>query len=114
MKRPLIRPTSSFARRASEYFGIPDPLEFILAAVLFALLVVFSVLQVMHQKFDSDEPYHLHIIWGWAHGFVQYRDIFDNHMPLFHIMFVPIFRLIGERPTMLYWMRFILLPMYFA
>ncbi|HXM74262.1 MAG TPA: glycosyltransferase family 39 protein [Chthoniobacterales bacterium] len=114
MRRPQITSTSSFARRGADFFGMSGPLEFILAAVLFALLVVFNVLQVMHQKFDSDEPYHLHIIWGWLHGFVQYRDIFDNHMPLFHIMLVPIFALIGERATILYWMRFILLPMYFV
>jgi hypothetical protein len=104
----------SLARRASDYFGMSGRAEVIAAAVLFAFLVVFCVLQVMHQKFDSDEPYHLHIIWGWAHGFVQYRDIFDNHMPLFHIMFVPIFALIGERADILYWMRFLLLPMYFV
>src|SRR5438477_8839 len=50
----------------------------------------------------------------WARGFVQYRDVFDNHMPLFQIMFAPIFGLIGDRATILYWMRFILLPMYFV
>src|SRR5438034_10337876 len=54
------------------------------------------------------------VIWAWARRFVQYRDIFDNHMPLFQIMFAPIFVLIGDRPTILYWMRFILLPMYFV
>jgi Dolichyl-phosphate-mannose-protein mannosyltransferase len=35
-------------------------------------------------------------------------------MPLFQIMFAPIFGLIGDRATILYWMRFILLPMYFV
>jgi dolichyl-phosphate-mannose-protein mannosyltransferase len=54
------------------------------------------------------------VIWAWARGFVQYRDVFDNHMPLFQIMFAPIFGLIGDRATILYWMRFILLPMYFV
>jgi hypothetical protein len=35
-------------------------------------------------------------------------------MPLFHIMFAPIVGLIGERASILYWMRFILFPMYFV
>jgi len=30
---------------------------------------------------------------------VQYRDLFDNHMPLFHLLFAPIFGLIGDRAT---------------
>jgi len=38
----------------------------------------------------------LHVIWGWAHGLVQYRDLFDNPMPLFQIMLAPIFGLIGD------------------
>jgi len=53
------------------------------------------------------------VIWEWTRGFVQYRDVFDNHMPLFHLAFAPIIGLIGERATILYWMRFVL-PMYFV
>jgi Dolichyl-phosphate-mannose-protein mannosyltransferase len=45
---------------------------------------------------------------------VQYRDLFDNHMPLFHIALAQIFGLIGERVSILYWMRFMLLPVYFV
>jgi len=67
-----------------------------------------------HYRFDSDESQHMHVIWAWARGFIQYRDVFDNHMPLFQIMFAPIFGVIGDRATILYWMRFILLPMYFV
>src|SRR5437588_13097781 len=114
MKRPLIRSTSSFARRASDYFGMSGPLEFILAAALFALLVALSVVNVLHRDFNSDEPQHVHVIWGWTHGLVQYRDLFDNHMPLFHLLFAPLFALIGDRATILYLMRFIVLPLYFV
>jgi hypothetical protein len=88
--------------------------EFIAAASLFALMIVFKLLNMMSYRFDSDESQHMHVIWAWARGFVQYRDVFDNHMPLFQIMFAPIFGLIGDRATILYWMRFILLPMYFV
>jgi hypothetical protein len=104
----------SLARRGATYFEMSGPGEFIAAAVLFALMIVIRVVNILHYRFDSDEPQHLHVIWGWARGFVQYRDLFDNHMPLFHITFAPIFGLIGDRATILYEMRFILLPMYFV
>jgi len=93
---------------------MPSAAEFIAAATLFVILVVANVLNVLHHGFDSDEPYHVHVIWSWTRGLVQYRDVFDNHMPLFHLMFAPIAGLIGERPTILFWMRFLLLPMYFV
>ena len=102
------------ARRGATYFEMSGPGEFIAAAVLFALMIVIRLVNILHYRFDSDEPQHLHVIWGWARGFVQYRDLFDNHMPLFHMMFAPIFGLIGDRATILYVMRFVLLPMYFV
>src|SRR6516225_10091993 len=103
-----------FARRGATYFKMSGPGEFIVAAVLFALMIAIRVVNILHYRFDSDESQHLHVIWGWARGFVQYRDLFDNHMPLFHIALAPIFGLIGDRATILYEMRFILLPMYFV
>jgi hypothetical protein len=104
----------SLARRGATYFEMSGLAEFIAAAVLFALMIVIRVANILHYRFDSDEPQHLHVIWGWARGFVQYRDLFDNHMPLFHIAFAPIFGVIGDRATILYEMRFLLLPMYFV
>src|SRR5439155_20528388 len=35
-------------------------------------------------------------------------------MPLFQTLFAPLCGLVGDRPTILYWMRLILLPMYFV
>ena len=104
----------SLARRGATYFEMSGPGEFIAAAVLFALMIVIRVVNILHYRFDSDEPQHLHVIWAWARGFVQYRDLFDNHMPLFHMMFAPIFGFIGDHTTILYVMRFVLLPMYFV
>jgi len=104
----------SLARRGATYFEMSGPGEFIAAAVLFSLMIVIRVVNILHYRFDSDEPQHLHVIWAWARGFVQYRDLFDNHMPLFHMMFAPIFGFIGDRATILYVMRFVLLPMYFV
>src|SRR6476646_443187 len=91
----------SLAQRGATYFEMSGPGEFIAATVLFALMLVMRVGNILHYRFDSDEPQHLHVIWGWAHGFMQYRDLFDNHMPLFHIALAPIVGLIGERVTIL-------------
>jgi hypothetical protein len=104
----------SFARRGAAYFEMSGPVEFIVAAVLFTLMILIRVIHITRYAFDSDESQHLHVIWGWARGLVQYRDLFDNHMPLFHIMFAPIVGLIGDRATILYLMRFIMLPLYFV
>jgi len=104
----------SMARRGAAYFEMSGPVEFIVAAVLFTLMILIRVIHITRYAFDSDESQHLHVIWGWAHGLVQYRDLFDNHMPLFHIMFAPIVGLIGDRATILYEMRFALLPLYFV
>jgi hypothetical protein len=90
------------------------PAEFMAAASLFAIMIVLKLISMTHYRFDTDESQHAHVIWAWARGFIQYRDVFDNHMPLFQIMFAPIFGLIGDRATILYWLRFILLPMYFV
>src|SRR4030095_10386682 len=105
---------SSFAQRASDYFGMSGPREFVIAAGFLVLMVVLKMINITRYRFDSDESQHMHVVWAWARGFVQYRDVFDNHMPLFQILFTPIFGVIGDRATILYWMRFILLPMYFV
>jgi Dolichyl-phosphate-mannose-protein mannosyltransferase len=104
----------SLARRGASYFEMSGPSEFIAVAVLLVLMIVIRIANIERYAFDSDESQHLHVIWGWVHGLVQYRDLFDNHMPLFHILFAPIFGLIGDRATILYEMRFLLLPMYFV
>jgi hypothetical protein len=88
--------------------------EFVAAVSLFTLMIALRLANMMQSRFDTDESQHVHVIWAWARGFIQYRDVFDNHMPLFQIMFAPIFGLIGDRATILYWMRFILLPLYFV
>src|SRR5438034_4709802 len=112
--QPASSGRRSLAQRGADYFGMSGSAEFMAAAGLFALMVVLKLVNITHYRFDSDESQHMHVIWAWARGFIQYRDVFDNHMPFFQIIFAPIFALIGDRATILYWMRFILLPMYFV
>jgi hypothetical protein len=65
-------------------------------------------------RVDSDEPQHLHVVWAWTQGLLPYRDVFDNHMPLFHLLTAPALLAIGERPTALLWMRLLMLPQWGA
>ena len=60
---------------------------------------------IFRYRFDSDEPQHAHVAWGWAAGYVQYRDFFDNHAPLFHLATAPILKIVGERENVLLFMR---------
>ncbi|HEY3054903.1 MAG TPA: glycosyltransferase family 39 protein [Thermoanaerobaculia bacterium] len=82
-----------------------------LAACAIASLVLRSI-AFFHYRFDSDEPQHLHVAWGWTAGLVQYRDYFDNHAPLFHILSAPLLAILGERSTILFYMRAAMLPLF--
>ena len=86
--------------------------ENLLAAGILSIAMVIRIIDIFTRNFDSDEPQHLHVIWGWAHGYVQYRDIFDNHTPLFHMLFAPLFALLPEWDGVIYVMRFAVLPFY--
>jgi hypothetical protein len=60
---------------------------------------------------DTDEPQHLHVVWAWSRGLVPYRDVFDNHAPLFHLMYAPVLYWLGERADIVLWMRYAILPL---
>jgi hypothetical protein len=102
----------ALTRRIADYFGLSYPHEFTSAASLLIALILLRIITIAYYRVDIDEPQHLHVVWGWARGFVQYRDLADNHMPLFQILCAPIYKLIGDRGTILYWMRVILQPLY--
>jgi hypothetical protein len=79
-----------------------------------AAIAALRIALIFRYRIDSDETQHLHVVWAWAHGLVQYRDLFDNHMPLFHILSVPLLRLAGERPETLLFVRLAMLPLFAA
>jgi hypothetical protein len=79
--------------------------ERILFWSLAAAALVLRALAFFRYRFDSDEQQHLHVAWGWTAGHLQYRDLFDNHAPLFHMLTAPLLALLGERSDVLLWMR---------
>src|SRR5450432_3481154 len=77
-------------------------------------VLLMRIVYAFTLRFSNDETQHLHVVWGWTRGGVQYRDFFDNHSPLFHILFAPLLVLAGERPDSLSYMRIGMIPIYFA
>jgi hypothetical protein len=61
-------------------------------------------------RLDSDEPQHLHVAWGWSRGLVQYRDIFDNHLPLLHLFLAPLMAIVPENSDAFFFGRLLMLP----
>ena len=86
--------------------------ERLVALTLLGIGLLLRLPYLYRFRFNSDEAQHLHVVWGWTKGFVQYRDLFDNHTPLFHILMAPILALVGERPDALVLMRFAMVPLY--
>src|SRR4051794_21378257 len=83
-------------------------------AVAVAAVAVLRITLLFRYRIDSDETQHLHVAWGWANGLLQYRDLFDNHMPLFHILFAPLVAAVGERAQLLFIARMAMLPLFAA
>jgi hypothetical protein len=75
------------------------------AALLLRLAYVFTY------RLDTDEPQHLHVVWAWTQGLLPYRDVFDNHAPLFHMLVAPLAAALGERADIITWMRMAMIPL---
>jgi hypothetical protein len=86
--------------------------ERLVVAAVLIVTVLLRVVEIHHFRVDSDEPQHLHVAWAWTQGLLQYRDVFDNHTPLFHLLFAPVVAWLGERADIVYQMRLAMLPFY--
>jgi hypothetical protein len=80
----------------------------------FSIAFILRVLLAYHFRIDSDEPQHLHVVWAWTRGLLPYRDIFDNHMPLFQALSAPLFQLLGVRADIVLPMRLAMIPLFAA
>ncbi|HSD10832.1 MAG TPA: glycosyltransferase family 39 protein [Candidatus Binatia bacterium] len=78
---------------------------------LFAVQLALRIGIALRYPFDTDEPQHLHVAWAWTQGLVPYRDVFDNHAPLFHMLMAPLAAAIGEQPEILLTMRLAMIPL---
>jgi hypothetical protein len=92
-------------------FGI---VEAWVAALALAGMISVRIVYALVYRVDSDEPQHLHVVWGWAHGKLPYRDLFDNHSPLFQMLCSPLMWALGEHAWIVVPMRLAMLPLYMA
>src|SRR6266571_2238872 len=81
---------------------------------LSAAMILLRVAYAFAYPVDTDEPQHLHVAWAWTKGLLPYRDVFDNHAPLFHVLSGPLVAFIGENPRVLLFMRLAMLPVFAA
>jgi len=79
---------------------------------LSAAMLFLRVAYAFAYPVDTDEPQHLHIAWAWTQGLLPYRDVFDNHAPLFHALSAPLVAIIGEDSRVLLFMRLAMLPVF--
>jgi F0F1-type ATP synthase membrane subunit c/vacuolar-type H+-ATPase subunit K len=78
--------------------------------LLGAGVVLLRLAFILFYRIDSDEPQHLHVVWGWSRGLVPYRDVFDNHLPLLHLLFAPLMRVVPESSSVFLIMRLAIAP----
>jgi hypothetical protein len=103
-----------FSRRSSaknaESHGELAVIEKVVAAGLFLALILLKLFYAVNQPWNSDETQHLHVVWAWANGMLPYKDVFDNHAPLFQALSAPVFAWFGERADIVTIMRWAITP----
>jgi hypothetical protein len=87
-------------------------LEVWFAIGLLIFLLVLKIFYAVHYRIDSDEPQHLHVVWGWTQHMIPYRDYFDNHAPLFQMLCAPLFAALGTRADIIIPMRLAMIPVF--
>ncbi|MBV8157814.1 MAG: hypothetical protein JO278_09160, partial [Dyella sp.] len=69
------------------------------------LLLVLRMAWLNAYTLNSDEAQHAHVAWAWTRGLLPYRDVFDNHGPLFGWLHSPLLKWLDDRADVLTWLR---------
>jgi hypothetical protein len=69
------------------------------------ILLVMRLVWLNAYALNSDEAQHAHVAWAWTQGLLPYRDVFDNHGPLFSWLHSPLLGWLDGRPDVLTWLR---------
>src|SRR3984893_18150100 len=86
--------------------------DIVTAVLLIGAALTLKIVCAFHYRIDSDESQHLHVVWNWTQGMLPYRDVFDNHSPLFQALCAPLFQLLGERADIIVPMRLAMIPLF--
>ena len=68
-------------------------------------LLVLRLAWLNAYTLNSDEAQHAHVAWAWTQGLLPYRDVFDNHGPLFSWLHSPLLAWLSDRADVLTWLR---------
>ena len=79
----------------------------ILALVLTSLILRIPILLL--RCFCPDEFQHLHATRSVVHGMVPYRDFFEHHTPFLYYFLAPVYAIVGDNISMLFYSRAIML-----
>jgi hypothetical protein len=90
---------------------LPRSWRLLLPGLVIALLAL-RIWIAFTLRVNSDEPQHLHVVWAWTQGLLPFRDLFDNHAPLFQILYAPLLAALGERADIVPLMRLAVIPWY--
>ncbi|MHB1897313.1 MAG: hypothetical protein ACYCOY_11785 [Metallibacterium sp.] len=86
--------------------------QFAYAVLGVLALLALRLASAWSLRVDSDEPQHLHVVWAWTQGLLPYRDVFDNHTPLFQLLMSPLLALLGARADIVPCMRTATIPIW--
>ncbi len=111
--RVAVEPTVTRPMDSPTPLTTPLPDRWLAGFFLLAVLGL-RILYAWHFRVDSDEPQHLHVVWAWSRGLLPYRDVFDNHTPVFQALCAPLFRALGVRADILLPMRAAMIPIFAA
>ncbi|WP_163328497.1 hypothetical protein GFV12_02730 [Desulfurobacterium thermolithotrophum] len=77
--------------------------------------LIYISFRISYYPFESDELQHLHVVYGWTQNLLQYKDVFDNHVPLFHILMAKLIEILQIKPSQNFviYVRFIVFFLFF-
>jgi hypothetical protein len=81
---------------------------FLVLLCLFLFALVLRVALTLNREVDIDEFQHLHSAWLLSQHYVLYRDVWENHPPLFYYLLLPLFRFCREGPGLVLLARVIM------
>ena len=79
----------------------------ILALILTSLILRIPILLL--RCFCPDEFQHLHATRSLVHGMVPYRDFFEHHTPFLYFLLAPVYAIVGDSISMLFYSRGVML-----
>ena len=79
----------------------------ILVLILISLILRIPILLL--RCFCPDEFQHLHAARSVVHGMVPYRDFFEHHTPFLYYFLAPVYAIVGDSISMLFYSRGVML-----